>query len=228
MKRQRKKEYLRVRGDTGQHRRIVALGLTLGMLVFVVIIIRLYDLMVNQYDYYADQAARNQSRTTIVAADRGVIYDRNMNILAYSQTVDNIYLNPRELRQSGADMTAISHALGEILELDADWILQQSQDTRMRYKQIAAGLDNSVSAKIREYINQNGISGIHLEPSSKRLYPEGTLAAQLIGVTNASNDGSEGIEAAYDAYLSGDSGRVIATKGNNEIDMPFSYEKYLA
>ena len=228
MGRQRKKEYLRVRGDTGQHQRILVLGIVLGVAVFLAVIARLYVLMVHQFDYYADLALRNQTRTTLVTANRGVIYDCNMNVLAYSQAVENVYLNPRELKQSGVDLLAMAEQLGQILEASPDWILEQSKDIKLRYKQIAAGVEQTVATKIRTYINTAGISGIHLEPSSKRVYPQGTLAAQVIGFTNASNTGSEGIEAAYEAFLSGTSGRVITTKGNNEMDMPFSYENFLA
>ena len=217
-----------MRGDSSRHRRILAAATVLGVLVFQPILVRLYQLMVDQYDYYADRALRNQTRTTSVTADRGVIYDTNMNILACSVTVENVYLDPHELKQSKADMTAVSTTLADILDLDAKWIQEQGKDLTKRYKQIAANVDLETAAQIRSYINENGISGIHLEPSSQRRYPYGTLAAQVIGFTNASNQGSEGIEAAYNAYLEGTSGTVITTKGNNEMDMPFSYEKYIA
>ena len=54
------------------------------------------------------------------------------------------------------------------------------------------------------------------------------MAAQVLGFTNNSNTGSEGIEAAYNSFLEGAAGKIITTKGNNEMDMPFSYEKYVA
>ena len=224
---QRKKEYTRIRADTGQHHRILGTGLVLGCLAFVPIGVRLYDLMVTNYDYYANLALRNQTRTTQVTADRGVIYDRNMNILACSESVENIYLDPHELKQSKADLEAIGQQLGEILDLDPAWICEQGKDTTKRYKQIAARVDEETANLIREYIIENEISGIHLEPNSQRTYPYGTLAAQVIGFTNASNTGSEGIEAAYNSYLEGSAGKVITTKGNNEMDMPFSFEKYV-
>ena len=223
-----KKEYARIRADSGQHRRILLVGALLGLLAFIPVTLRLYQLMVTQYDYYASAALRNQTRTTTVTADRGTIYDRNMNILACSESVETVYLNPHELKQSKADLSAVSKALGEILELDPDWILQQGQDLKMRYKQIAARVSEETAARIRSYINEHQISGVHLEPNSKRQYPYGTLAAQVIGFTNASNSGSEGIEAAYNSFLEGTAGKVITTKGNNEMDMPFSYEKYVA
>ena len=74
-KRSRKKEYARVRADSGQHRRILLMGIVFGVLAFVPVIFRLYQLMVVDYNYYSGLALRNQSRTTRVTADRGTIYD---------------------------------------------------------------------------------------------------------------------------------------------------------
>ena len=223
----KKREYNRIRKDTGQHKRITYTALTLGILAFIPVIAQLSALMIRDYDYYARLALRNQTRTTKVTADRGFIYDRNMNILACSQSVENVYLDPHELKQSKADITSIGEKLGEILKLDPQWICEQAKDTKMRYKQVAARVDEETATLIRNYINEQGISGIHIEPNSQRYYPYGALAAQVIGFTNASNTGSEGIEAAYNSYLEGSAGSVITTKGNNEMDMPFSYENYI-
>ena len=227
-KSKRKREYGRLRGDSGQHRRILIMAVFLGILLFVPVAVRLYDLMIRQYDYYLGKAQNNQTRTTAVTPDRGTIYDCNMNILATSESVENVYLNPRELRQSKADMEKVSQQLGEILEKDPAVILKKSKDYSLRYQQIAAGIDEKTAAALRSYINENGIAGIHLEPGTKRYYPYGTLAAQVIGFVNNSNTGSEGVEAAYNSFLQGGMGKVISGKGNNEMDMPFSYEAYLA
>ena len=222
------RQYDRLRMNTGQHRRICLVMLLLGGLAFVPVFWRLYDLMVKNYDRYAALALRNQTRTTTVAAQRGEIYDRNMNILATSVHVENVYLDPHELKQSKADLEEISRVLGEILEKDPQWILQQAQDIKKRYKQVGTRVETETAAKIRDFINSRDISGIHLEPSTRRTYPFGSLAAQVIGFTNAGGDGSEGVEAGYNAYLTGKAGRVITTKGNNEMDMPFSYENYVS
>ncbi len=222
------RQYVRVRLDSGQHKRIMLVMLLLGLLAFVPIGLRLYRLMIREYDYYAGLALRNQTRTTQVTAERGEIRDRNMNQLAVSVSVENVYLDPHELKQSRANLEEISQVLGEILEKDPAWILEQSGDLTQRYKQIGSHVSLETADRIREYINENQISGIHLEPNSQRYYPYGALAAQVIGFTNASGEGSEGIEASYNSYLSGEMGRVITTKGNNEMDMPFSYEKYIA
>ena len=227
MSKERKKEQGRLRSDTGQHNRIMAVMVLLGVLAFVPIGLRLYRLMVTEYEYYASRALRNQTRTTVVTAERGNIYDRNMNILASSVSVENVYLDPHELKQAKEDLTLVSRTLGEFLNQDPEWILEQAKDLSKRYKQVGSRIEEETAAKIRSFINEYEISGIHLEPNTRRVYPYGTLAAQVIGFTNASNDGSEGVEAACDSFLSGSTGKVITSKGNNEMDMPFSYEKYV-
>ena len=223
-----KKQYRRLRADTAQKRRIMLCGAILGVIAFIPLGIRLYDLMVINYSYYARQALRNQTRTTQVSGQRGVIYDRNMNILADSVTVETVYLDPHELKQSGQDLDALSRELAQILDLDPQWVLTQAKDLKKRYKQIAAGVEAETAGQIRKYINSHGISGIHLEPNAKRVYPYGSLAAQVIGFTNASGQGSEGIEASYNSFLEGSYGKVVTTKGNNEMDMPYSYENFVA
>ena len=167
----RKKEYARLRSDTGQHHRIMAVMIALGMAAFVPVGLRLYQLMVTEYDYYSSLALRNQTRTTQVSADRGNIYDRNMNILAASVSVENVYLDPHELKQSKADLEDIAQVLGEILDKDPQWILEQAGDLKKRYKQIGSKVSEETAAEIRAYINEHDISGIHLEPNSERTYP---------------------------------------------------------
>ena len=224
----RTKQYDRLRLSTAQHKRVMLVALLLGAAAFAPIALQLYTLMIRDYDYYANLALRNQTRTTSVTAHRGEIFDRNMNVLATSITVENVYLDPHELKQSKADIEDIARTLGKILNREPQWIAQQAADTRKRYKQVGAGVSEEVAAQIRAYINEKNISGIHLEPTSQRVYPYQTLAAQVVGFTNSSNDGCEGVESAYDGFLSGRIGRVITTKGNNEMDMPFSYENYVS
>ena len=217
----------RLRGDSGQHGRILVTTVVLGLVAFVPIGAQLYNLMVTQYDYYSNLALRNQTRSTAVAADRGTIFDRNMNILATSLGVENVYLNPHELKQAQEDIPEIARVLGDILERDEAWILKQAQDLTQRYKQVGYKVSKEIAGQIRAYIQEKDISGIHLEPDSQRCYPYGTLAAQVLGFTNASGTGSEGIEASYNSFLEGTAGRVITSKGNNEMDMPYSYEHYI-
>lgn len=199
----------------------------LGLVAFVPIGVQLYNLMVKQYDYYSGLAFRNQTRSTTIAANRGDIFDRNMNVLATSVGVENVYLNPHELKQAREDIPEIAKVLGGILERDEAWILKQARDLTRRYKQVGYKVSKETAGLVRAYINEHDISGIHLEPDSRRNYPYGSLAAQVLGFTNDSGTGSEGIEASYNSFLEGTAGKVITSKGNNEMDMPFSYEHYI-
>ena len=225
---QRKRKYRRIRADSGQQRRIGFVMAVLGAAAFLPAAVRLFGLMVVSYDTWSARALSNQSRTTVVQSPRGMIYDRNMNILAGSETVENVYIDPRELQQTGADIEDMARALSEILEVDAARVKDLAKDKSLRYHLIAPRVEEETAARVRSYIEETGIEGIHLEPNSQRYYPYGSLAAQVIGFTNASGDGAEGIEASYDAFLSGESGRTITTKGNNEMDMPFSVERFSA
>ena len=228
MKRNAKtRQYERLRADSGQHRRIMMTMVVLGMAAFVPIGARLYQLTVTQYEIYSGLALRNQTRSTTIAPNRGDIYDRNMNILATSQGVENVYLDPHELKQAKEDVQEIAKILSGILQRDEAWILKQARDLTKRYKQVGYKVSKETAGLIRAYINEQDISGIHLEPDSRRSYPYGTLAAQVLGFANDSGTGSEGIEASYNSFLEGTAGKVVTSKGNNEMDMPFSYEQYI-
>ena len=224
MRKHRENRFYRVRMDTARNLRIRLGALILGTLAFFPIAARLLQLTVVDHGYYTAKALNNQTRSTAVLTERGMIYDRNMNVLAVSRSVEHVYLDPQELKQARVDLEKLSLFLGERLGKEPQWILEQAKDTRRRYKQVASGISTETADEIRGYILEKNISGVHLEPSVRRSYPFGDLASQIIGFTNLSGQGSEGIEAAYDAFLSGPMARVLTTKGSNEMDMPFSYE----
>lgn len=205
---------------------IFAMMICLGILSFCAVAGMLVKLMLIDHDKYEEKAIRNQTRTTSVTASRGTIYDRNMNVLAASSSVENIFLDPLELEQNKVDVDALSNALARILDLDASWIKEQAADVKYRYKMLKRRQEQDICDQVREYISANKIIGVHLEPDSMRYYPYGTLAAQLLGFTNTENVGSEGLESYYNSYLEGTAGAVITTKGNNETEMLYSYEKY--
>lgn len=205
---------------------IFAMMICLGILSFCAVAGMLVKLMLIDHNKYEEKAIRNQTRTTSVTASRGTIYDRNMNVLAASSSVENIFLDPLELQQNKVDVDALSNALARILDLDASWIKEQAADVKYRYKMLKRRQTQEICDQVREYISANKIIGVHLEPDSMRYYPYGTLAAQLLGFTNTENVGSEGLESYYNSYLEGTAGAVITTKGNNETEMLYSYEKY--
>ena len=225
-KEQKPSKQTRARGDSQHRVRIVVIACGLTFVALLAVALQLVNLMLVRHDELTQKALSQQTRSTSVTASRGTIYDCNGNILAASESTENVFLDPYELDHYEADMDLVCSYLAELLDLDPDWIAQQAEDTSMRYKVIAKQQSIDVTDQIRAFISEHKIVGIHMEPSSKRYYPYGTLAAQVIGFTNASGSGAEGLEAKYNSYLEGTAGKVITTKGNNETAMPYSYEKY--
>ena len=218
--------YDREKAGHGVLRRTTFIMIFCGILLFLPLIWRLFQLMVVQHDKYESQAISNQTRSTAVTADRGVIYDCNMNILAASKTVENVFIDPWEIHNSEEDVDFIANGLAEILEVDAQMIREKAALLERRYEIIARKREPEQTDAVRRFITENKLTGIHLETDSQRYYPAATTAAQVIGFTNAENRGAEGLEAYYDDVLQGTAGAVITTKGNYETQMLYSYEKY--
>ncbi len=196
------------------------------VVLFAVIGGRLSYLMIHKHDEYEELAIRNQTRSTSVSASRGVIYDRNMTTLAASASVENIFLDPLELSENEVDIDFLARNLATILNVSEEFIKKQAEDTNMRYKMIKRKQGQEVCDQVRAFISDNEIVGVHLEPDSIRYYPNNEVASQILGFTNTENVGSEGLESYYNSVLEGTAGAVITTKGNNETEMLYSYEKY--
>lgn len=198
-----------------------------GVAMFVPLVWTLYTLQIRDHQLYAQLAVDNQTRETTLSAARGTIYDRNMNVLAVSASVENVFISPLELQQKDQDVAFIAQGLAEILDVDADWVMEQAQDVSLLYKVISRKIDADLADQVRSFINDNDLEGVYLEPDTKRVYPYAALAAQIVGfVRSSDNVGAEGIEALYDAELEGTAGKIITARGNAGSEMLYKYEKY--
>lgn len=197
-----------------------------GVLVFIPLVITLFHLMITQHDYYEGLAIDNQTRSTRVTASRGTVYDRNMNILSTSATVENIFIDPNGIASNEQDVNLIASGLAEILGVKESFVKEQAADTAMYYKIIKKKVPEETAELVRDFINENNIIGIYLEPDSQRYYPYTSLAAQVLGFVNADNVGAEGVEAYYNSVLEGTAGEIIRTKGAGNSEMLYSYEKF--
>ena len=205
--------------------RTVAVGTIVG-LAFLFLVGRLFQMMVIQHDEYESKAIRNQTRSISVSANRGKIYDSNMDVLASSVSVETVFIDPEYIAREEEDVDLIANGLSDILGVDPDFVREQAADTEMLYKIIKRKIPEALADEVRQFILDNKLGGVHLEADSQRSYPCGTLAAQVIGFTNAENQGAEGLEAGYDALLKGTAGAVVKTRGNQGTEMLYSYEKY--
>lgn len=208
-------------------RRTLFLLSVCGAAAFVVLAARLYYLQIVRHDELEARAIAQQVRETTVSAPRGTIYDTKGEVLAMSAGVDTIYLSPAEIAQNNEDAGAIAAGLAEILGLDYDAVYAKTQNTRSWYEVVARKVEEDVATAVREFKEEGGYTGIKLEADTKRYYPNGSLAAHVIGFVGTDNTGLGGIEAKYDKALSGTNGYVMRSTTAAGTDMLYtSWEDY--
>ena len=208
-------------------RRTLFLMAVCGILAFAVLIGRLYILQVRDHDKYEELAISQQLRETGSSAERGTIYDCNMNILAMSANVDNIYLSPAEIEMYGEDRELIASELSEILGLEREDILKKTENTGSWYVTVARKVEKETADKVRAFKNEYDLKGVRLESDTKRYYPYSSLACHVIGFVGTDNYGLDGVEAQYDSALSGTQGRYMRLTNACGTDLLFDrYEGY--
>jgi len=208
-------------------RRCAVLSVLFGIAAFAVLLARLYKLQILDHEKYEAMAIEQQLRSTPSSTSRGVIYDSNMNVLAISASVDNVYLSPAEIQNYGEDRELIARGLSEILGLDYDEIYEKSGRSGSWYVTVARKIESDKADEIRAFKAEHGLRGVRLETDTKRYYPNSELACHLIGFVGTDNYGLEGIEAKYDELLSGSSGSTMRATNAYGTELLFTqYEEY--
>ena len=231
----RKSESIRRANRIIQTRSFV-LMILMGVVMFVLLFFRLFDLQITRHEELQSKAVNQQTRRTVVTASRGTIYDTAGNILAISSSAETIILSPLEIDNALNDTEnpvtwtkdSLAAGLAEILGKDAASIRKRMDNVKSQYELIQLRADEEVAARVRAYVEENKISGVHLVADTKRYYPYGSLAAQVIGFVGDDNTGLYGLEAYYEEELEGQSGLVISAKDQAENDMLYTYEQYFA
>ena len=231
----RKNENVRRANRIIQTRSFV-LMILMGVVMFVLLFFRLFDLQITRHEELQGKAVNQQTRRTVVTANRGTIYDAGGNILAISSSAETIILSPLEINNALNDTEnpvtwtkdSLAAGLAEILGKDASAIRKRMDNVKSQYEVIQLRADEDTAAKVRSYVDENKIAGVHLVADTKRYYPYGSLAAQVIGFVGDENTGLYGLEAYYEKELEGQSGLVISSKDQAENDMLYTYEQYFA
>ena len=252
----------------------------LGVATFVVLFWKLYDLQVRQHDDLQEKAVAQQTRSTVITASRGTIYDRNGLPLALSATAETVFISPYEInsyleeqeqkaKEEAAaaeeegrpyvppiirDEEFIARGLGRILDVDPETILEKMEKTNSKYEIVKKRVDQEVADEVRRFINGEiddegneitmetaagktvlkenpsqspvKIRGVYMEPGSKRYYPYGSLASNVIGFVNGENEGGVGLEAKYNSILSGTAGLTVTARNAVGGDLLYQYEQY--
>jgi len=188
-----------------------------GVAAFVVLAVRLYDVQVVNNSYFESRTLNSQLRQTTITATRGTIFDANGKILAMSGPVENVFISPLEMVLEEQDVRFIAEGLSYILGVDFAEILEKAGRTSSQYQVIKHHVESDETGRVREFIKDHDLSGIHFEAASRRYYPNGNLASQVLGFVGTDNIGLDGIEQRFDEQLTGVSGRNIRltnAKGN--------------
>ena len=214
--------------------RTFVLMLIMGIGMFFLLFFKLYNLQITRHEELQAKAVSQQTRSSVVTASRGAIYDASGNILAISSTAETIFLSPKEINDALNDeenpvawtKEVLAAALAKILDVSEEGILKKMARTDSMYEVLKFRVEEDIADQVRQYINDNKVKGVYLTTDAKRYYPYGDLAAQVIGFVGVDYTGLFGLEAEYDKELQGRSGLVVTAKANQQNDLLYEYSQY--
>ena len=181
------------------------ISMVLGFAILILLIIKIGYLQFVQGSELKEQAIKNQLRSKTIEASRGAIYDSTGKVLAKSASVDNIIVNPTNIKYKNKDEVnkeILAHAFSDIFELDYNDTLEKL-NTKTNSFTIASKVENDKVEKLQQWMKENEIVyGISIEEDIKRYYPYNNLASSLIGFTGTENTGRMGLEYTLDDILS--------------------------
>ena len=188
----------RNRSQFNLHSRMLMVGAGLGLCAVALVGRAAYVQLVNS-DFYQRQGEARYLREVPIATSRGMITDRNGEPVAVSTPVASIWVNPRELLAAPEHVPALAQALS----LPADELmarLTQKADKEFMY------LRRRMNPDVAEQIVALKIPGVFSQREFRRYYPQGEALAHVLGFTNIDDHGQEGLELAFDEWLSGKPG----------------------
>jgi len=172
------------------------------------------------------QKAEGQwTRNLAVYPKRGMIKDRNGNILAQSGSSETIAARPSQID----DPRGVAQLLAPILDLDEDELYKKLSDKSSSFVWVKRQVSREVANQVREF----GIKGIDFTEEPKRYYPNRELAAHVLGFTMKYAEGEdglkgqEGIELYYDKYLKGIPGKIVMETDARGREMPNNVDRYI-
>ena len=183
---------------------------------------RLFCLQFPSGGWYTERALGQQLRDTVVPADRGRIFSADGVLLAANSSCWTLRASPREMPADKLDLAA--QGLAELLDLNAGKLLEKfsdraSNDCLLRYR-----VERETADAVRDFCEENGITGIRINQDSKRWYPQGEFLASVLGFTNVDNAGVSGLELEYDDLLTGENGVVLTAVNAWGYTLEQSYE----
>ena len=191
----------------------VSLVIAFFVLAAVSLVARAVHLQVFNKDFLNQQADTRHLRTEKISAHRGSIMDRNGDPLAISTPVDSVWANPKELATAVDRVPELARSLG----LDPELLMRRitrSMDKEFLY------LKRHLSPDQAHMVMALNLPGVNVMREYRRYYPAGEVAGHLVGFTSVDDDGQEGLELAFNHWLSGESGakRVLKDRLGRSVE----------
>lgn len=182
------------------------------MLCFGVLVGRAVYLQGLNNDFLQAKGEKRYTRSMEIAATRGVIVDRNDDLLAISTPVESVAANPSEIDISDEQM----RKLAKLLQTPERELKRKLEDTDREFVFLKRQLPPEHAAKVV----QLNIDGVFLQREFRRFYPAGEELAHVIGFTNIDNKGQEALELALEDKLRGKPGhrRVIQDRKGRIVE----------
>lgn len=187
---------------------------SLLLLIITIFIIRLFYLQVIRHDYYRKAALQSQLKQYEIPAERGVIYAHDGDArtpLVLNEKKYTLYADPVYVKDPAKQALAISGIIGG----DAGKIQSLLEIKNTRYVVLGKKLSKEQSKKLEDL----GYPGVGTREETFRTYPEGTLAAQIVGFVNGEGKGQYGIEETLNNKLTGIPGSLKAITDSRGVPL---------
>lgn len=180
---------------------------------------RLGYLQIYKSGWLSENAVDQRVRSIPVEPRRGAIYDRNGIEMAVSSSIESVYAIPAEIKN--VEQTAAK--LAAILDFDEDK-LSKKLKRRQAFTWVARKITEDQAIKIKKA----DLPGIGLTEEGDRQYPQGELAAHVLGFTGLDSQGLDGVELTFDKYLKGEKGSVVVEYDGGGREIPSAVHRYIA
>ena len=197
------------------------------------LIINLFKLQILSYDYYKNKVYDQITTTSALRANRGNIYDSNMNLLATTNTSWRIFISTRDIKKAEKESKIkysriISKGLCSILGISESELSDKIEKTNVLDVTIKKSATENEYLEVLDFIKKNNLERlVFTEAQSARYYPENTLAAHVLGFTGSDNQGLYGLEYYYNSTLKGTDGYYLYAKDANGNSLDTEYSAYI-
>jgi cell division protein FtsI (penicillin-binding protein 3) len=180
------------------------------LILFLAIASRIFYLQVFRRNFFQNLAQDQRYQLINIQGKRGDIFDRRKRTLAESLSCYSVFADPALVREP--------ESTAESLAVNLD-LSQDDLSFDLKKKKRFVWVKRKISWEDKEKIKLLKLEGVGFIRERKRFYPQGNLASAVIGIANIDNQGLEGLETAYDDYLSGKDGwvRVLKDSASREV-----------